>query len=268
MTIGSQIGTVYDIAADAQIPAENNIHAWYDFSDKSTLFQNIAGTTAVAANGDIIRRINDKSGNDRNIVCTSDTISPIIWRTSGFRTINSKPVGEAVAEYADFGNVGSTVSGLTDCTRLILYRLCDSTSITGQWIHPMANMGGYNCRYPQSDSGEMYDTFGLTSTSLIRTLTGDMYDNRIIFELAEIDTSNTTTRFYPLFKITGTADFTTSVNQSTTRWNTGTNFVGSYPATRPKWTIAEIIYWNKILSSTEKNDLITYMAEKWNVTVS
>ena len=39
---------------------------WFDFSDLTTLFQDTGGTSPVTADGQAIRRINDKSGNGNN----------------------------------------------------------------------------------------------------------------------------------------------------------------------------------------------------------
>jgi len=55
--------------------------AWYDPSDSTTLFTD-AGTTAVTADGDVIGRINDKSGNTRHWNQTSGSLKPL-WKTSG-----------------------------------------------------------------------------------------------------------------------------------------------------------------------------------------
>lgn len=47
--------------------------AWYDPSDLSTLFQNVAGTTPVTEVGQPIGKILDKSGNGRHLVAAADT---------------------------------------------------------------------------------------------------------------------------------------------------------------------------------------------------
>lgn len=44
----------------------SNLAVWYDISDISTLFQDTAGTTPVTADGQTVKRINDKSGNGYN----------------------------------------------------------------------------------------------------------------------------------------------------------------------------------------------------------
>lgn len=56
--------------------------AWYDPSDLSTLFQDSAGTIPVAADGDPVGLMLDKSGND-NHATQSTTASKPIYRTDG-----------------------------------------------------------------------------------------------------------------------------------------------------------------------------------------
>jgi len=43
--------------------AASEVGAWYDPSDLSTMFTDTAGTTPVTTDGDLVARINDKSGN-------------------------------------------------------------------------------------------------------------------------------------------------------------------------------------------------------------
>ncbi|MER9901593.1 hypothetical protein [Mesorhizobium sp. M0130] len=56
--------------------------AWYDPSDLSTLFKDVAGATPVTAAGDAVARVNDKSGNGHNLLQSSAGLRPI-YRTSG-----------------------------------------------------------------------------------------------------------------------------------------------------------------------------------------
>lgn len=51
----------------ASLFAQGQAGAWFDVSDASTLFQDIAGTVAVTAPGQAVARVNDKSGNGQHL---------------------------------------------------------------------------------------------------------------------------------------------------------------------------------------------------------
>lgn len=56
--------------------------AWYDPSDKSTLFQDVEGTVPVTEDGDPVALMRDKSGNGNHAVQTVSTSRPI-YKTDG-----------------------------------------------------------------------------------------------------------------------------------------------------------------------------------------
>lgn len=56
---------------------------WYDPSDKSTLFQDVAGTVPVTKDGDPVALMKDKSGNGNHATMGVSTARPI-YRTDGF----------------------------------------------------------------------------------------------------------------------------------------------------------------------------------------
>lgn len=55
---------------------------WYDPSDKSTLFQDVAGTVPVTKDGDPVALMRDKSGNGNHATQTVSTARPI-YKTDG-----------------------------------------------------------------------------------------------------------------------------------------------------------------------------------------
>jgi len=52
----------------------SSLYAWWDFSDMSTVYQDTAGTTPVVGSGQIARRVNDKSGNNRYVTQSGSTL--------------------------------------------------------------------------------------------------------------------------------------------------------------------------------------------------
>jgi hypothetical protein len=55
---------------------------WYDPSDKSTLFQDVAGTVPVTKDGDPVALMRDKSGNNNHATQTVSTARPV-YKTDG-----------------------------------------------------------------------------------------------------------------------------------------------------------------------------------------
>lgn len=55
---------------------------WLDPSDLSTLWKDTAATSAVTTDGDLVARINDKSGNGRNLTQSTASARPA-YKTSG-----------------------------------------------------------------------------------------------------------------------------------------------------------------------------------------
>ena len=68
--------TVYDLFAGGKQGV------WYDPSDKSTLFQDIAGTVPVTKDGDPVALMRDKSGNGNHAVQTVST-ARAVYKTDG-----------------------------------------------------------------------------------------------------------------------------------------------------------------------------------------
>lgn len=56
---------------------------WYDPSDLSTLWQDTAGTTAVTAAGQLVARINDKSGNGHHATQNTESKRPVLRESGG-----------------------------------------------------------------------------------------------------------------------------------------------------------------------------------------
>lgn len=69
---GYVLSAVVPVEGVVPIPA-NDLLAWWDPSDLSTLWQDTAGTTPVTAAGQNVRRIDDKSGNGNHAIVTSGT---------------------------------------------------------------------------------------------------------------------------------------------------------------------------------------------------
>jgi hypothetical protein len=71
--------------------------AWYDPSDLSSMFQDTAGTTPVAANNDPVGRINDKSGNGNHLLQATAGKRPLYQTASGLSWLLFDGVDDGLA---------------------------------------------------------------------------------------------------------------------------------------------------------------------------
>ena len=75
---------------------------WYDFTDPTTLWQDLAGTTPVTTDGDLVMRVDDLSGNGNFLRCLGDVGHRVYYRDVG---------GVRYCELEDVGS-GSPVDGV------------------------------------------------------------------------------------------------------------------------------------------------------------
>lgn len=66
-------------------PSTLTLWAWWDVSDTTTTFQDLLGATPATANNDPVFRVNDKSGNSRNLLQlqASDASRPLLKISGG-----------------------------------------------------------------------------------------------------------------------------------------------------------------------------------------
>jgi len=74
--------SVAAVWSPADLFASSEVGAWYDPSDLSTMWKDTAGTTPVTADGDLVARIDDKSGNGFNATQSTEAGRPV-YKTSG-----------------------------------------------------------------------------------------------------------------------------------------------------------------------------------------
>lgn len=73
----SKFGTFPDPYNIKSIFADANKGVWYDPRDRSTLYQDVAGTLQVTAAGQTVARMNDKSGNHYDLFQGNSAASPV-----------------------------------------------------------------------------------------------------------------------------------------------------------------------------------------------
>lgn len=75
---------------------------WYDPSDKSTLFQDVAGTVPVTKDGDPVALMRDKSGNGNHALAPTSAARPI-YKTDGILHWFKQDGTDDYMKTADFG---------------------------------------------------------------------------------------------------------------------------------------------------------------------
>lgn len=102
-----------------------NLSAWYDPSDLSTLFQDAAGTIAVASDGDPVGRILDKSGNGYHLSQTNTASKPS-YHTDGVRHwIESDGVDDFMQANTRFGLAANPALSVVAALRPLSYDVVD-----------------------------------------------------------------------------------------------------------------------------------------------
>lgn len=120
---------------------------WYDPSDISTLFQDVAMTIPVTKDGDPIRVIKDKSGNGHHAVAPSSSARPI-YRTDGvlhwFET-------DGIDDYL------KTVFSQVIAQPFTISLGAQVDAIAGNWNYVLDSAGSSNRVYIAKDRTEIYN---------------------------------------------------------------------------------------------------------------
>jgi hypothetical protein len=94
-TVTKTIATVS--AFDPTSLFSSNTGGWWDPSDHSTTWQDVAGTTPATAAGDPVARIDDKSGNGNHLLQATSGNRPILRTSSGLWYLEFDGVNDSLA---------------------------------------------------------------------------------------------------------------------------------------------------------------------------
>ncbi len=256
-------------AASAFVPTDiSGCRLWLDFSDADYLFTD-AGTTKVSTDGNAIYQVNDKSGNNYNVIQATEARRPL-YKT-GANGINSKSIAlfDGDDDYLRLA-VENWLSGDSQGSVFVVYQLTeDKTGVllmssdeksTTRYLLFFGNHTAVNGIYIlQNDAGTNDGNYGNTNPA-----SGTVY-------LACFRSSGTA---YSLRVNAADETVTTIVGANSGDWFADTSardnlIIGANVRTTVvdfyKGKIAEIIVYNSNLTGTDLSNVETYLNNKWAI---
>lgn len=226
--------------------------AWYDPSDLTTLFKDTAGTTPVTADGDIVLRMNDKSGNGFHATITyGPSFGPI------YRTNSGKPYLEITAskwlETSAAVQLVNASTGEHSAGVAVMF-----TNNTGtQTVLWSAAPGTNVAKFAQNNAGVgQVSSFVTTPATIVDT--GPAITAGASTTLVEV-TSTTACEIF----VNGTGDGSTAVSAAL---QTGTNYLGicGEPGNDSSMLgkLFGAVIYRGALGSSDRASLVTYLAAK------
>jgi hypothetical protein len=253
------------VAAAYTVPKASNVRIftpnqltgcvlWLDAADTTTLFQNSAGTTPIAANGNTVAYWKDKSASGNN--ATNTVSQPTVI----FNARNSLPVVNFNGSQYLTLSTSTLPTGSTQCSFFFVTR---TTSLGVQVFFTYGanpNNTNQNPQFYYGSGNLATDTYGASGLS---------------------DSTNTVNSYVI------TSCIFTTVNNA---WRNGTSFSGVAPAvtlnTGTGWAslgvgrvtstltyyltgqIGEVIVYNRPVTSDERQRIEGYLAWKWSLNTS
>jgi hypothetical protein len=244
----------------------DNCSLWLDASDRTTLFQNSAGTTAVTSTGQTVNHWKDKSPNNCNA-----TNSVNLGGVSAYASRNGlDTISFAINSYLSLSTslmpTGTQygISIFAVCITTISATQCVISWGTGNANASATVYYGYIVDTPNNSSrpfvGTTTGNSGISNNSISR-------NNYIL--LSSTSTSSTQQPILLSGWFNGSA-FTSGTSGSTFTSPIGTTFasIGAYFGSTPAsqyltGNIGEIIVYNRLLGNGEREMIEGYLADKW-----
>jgi hypothetical protein len=220
---------------------------WLDAADVSSLFKDTAGTQLVTTNGDIVRRINDKSGNSRNATTSAITNLYTTSQSNGNSAIQ-------VPSDSGFATPSFTISSANTCTLFIV--ALQNSPLSGNVALFHNNTGASNTLRLQLESTLTrinVNSLLATTSSLMITRLGlpNIYSVRF-------DSSAITSFFNGTSTSGGQSGTSDGSLASSTTYSFATN-------TGMNGYFYEILLYNTSFTATQRQQIEGYLAWKWGL---
>lgn len=112
--------------------------AFYDISDISTLWKDTAGTSPVTADGDIVKRVDDKSGNGNHL--TEATNGPTYRVAGALKRLQFDGSNDKLRATFAMGTTWDRVSGLRPVTRTFPNQLLGGVTTNACLYYPASGI--------------------------------------------------------------------------------------------------------------------------------
>lgn len=239
-----------------------NLFFWFDASDEKTLFDSTTGGSSVTSNSASVKRWEDKSGNSRHI--SENTNPPTLSTNSqnGKNSISFNGTSSQLTTSSSY-NISGDVTVFCVVSRkwtTNAYSPVFSSTSYG----PSAGLGIY-----VSTSGAAFDWnageililgSGYNSTQKPRTIATPTSLTNDKFYLIKYSAGASECKiFLNLSDITRISS-TQSISSINSTWR-----MGEAAASRFDGKVAEFIFYNKNLNSSETENINNYINKKWSI---
>lgn len=250
-------------AAAPLAPADiTGLQLWLDASDATTLFQDSAGTTPVAANNDVVGLWRDKSGNSRHYSRTTTANKPL-YKTAvqnGLSALSfdgsndSLSLGSGLNILRNVG--GATIAiarGTAVASSRVAFHISTGSGLNNARLAVWANASFQAGLYASRTDAQV-------SEFVNSTITG------AVVQIAKVDYTTRAAQN----RINGSINGTSATLQnagSTSDTNSAGSRVGAQSDGNFFWSgnLFEILVWPRALTNDEGLAITAYLNTKWSV---
>ena len=257
----------------------SGLSLWYDFNDPTTLFQDLAGTVPVTADGESVFRINDLSGNGNNAQLSDTLQGAATYESDAGATINGNSVIRFDSGTSGLGDIyevpGMDLRAITnqDLTIFTVYKVTENTpnGFYGIWGNDNGAwdrfyMASANTFPGAGPTDGLVSLGGATQGAIIpgggdvgevKLLTA-VYDGNLVgsFNSGTIDGSKIYFNGIEQVQFTDMSD----ASNAQTAMRIGNDGDDNYYV----GDLAEMIIYNRVLTNNELNLVNCYLAQKYD----
>jgi trimeric autotransporter adhesin len=251
------LGTIQVFGADAPAPPPTGdpsdlagLLRWWDAG---------TGVTLSTSPADRVDQWDDQSGNAGHMTPISFNNTRPTWHTNQINGLPALRFLRSDQRRLTFANLGSQTAAEAFIVVKVDLDPPTDASASALWDIQAQVGSGADTHYPFTDSN-VYDTFGTTA----RKSTGNPATNLAGWHLYNVRTASGAWSSH----INGTQHFTTATN--TVGFGTAAHYLGQ-SKNGNYWLsgyVAELFIYNRVLGASERDDVHTYLAGKYGLTIA